>query len=145
MRASIRLIPAGVLGGLFAGMLIGAPVIGTVAVTPTTIVAGTATQLLVTAPIGDPALIPSSVNLQQRTSAGVLTAILGTLKDDGLNGDLVAGDKIFSLRVTLNIATPGSLVFRVSAAFRGSPVRSPSAGINGTVSGSDGGPIVSGP
>ncbi|MEO8368069.1 MAG: choice-of-anchor X domain-containing protein [Candidatus Solibacter sp.] len=144
----MRLIIAGALAGAISGTLWAAPTIGAVGVTPTTIVAGTPTQLLVTAPIGDPTLIPSSVNLQQRTSANVLTAILGTLHDDGVNGDAAAGDGIFSLRVTLNIATPGTIVFRVSAAFRGSPVRSPSAGINGTISGpgsGGGGPIISGP
>jgi hypothetical protein len=109
--------------------------IGTVTVNPTTIVAGTATSVLVTAVVTDPTLVAGTVNLQQRDANGKLTAILGTLHDDGANGDVTAGDKTYSLQVTLNIATPGTIVFQVSAAFHASPVRALPAGVNGTVTG----------
>ena len=120
--------------GAWAPALYGAS-IGTVTVNPTSIVAGTATNILVTAVVTDPALIAGTVNLQQRDANGKLTTILGSLHDDGQNGDAVAGDKVYSLQVTLNIATPGTIIFQVSAAFHASPIRSGSAGVNGTVTG----------
>ena len=109
--------------------------IGLVTVNPTTIQAGTATPVVVTAVITDSGLLPGTVNLQQRDSSGRLTAILGALHDDGLSGDQSAGDHVYTLQVTLNIATPGTIIFQVSAAFHASPLRSLPAGINGTVSG----------
>src|ERR1035437_2434292 len=47
------------------------------------------------------------------------TAVLGTLHDDGLNGDAVAGDRVYTLVFTLNEPTLGRIFFRTSAAFQG--------------------------
>ena len=54
-------------------------------------------------------------------------AVLGLLRDDGVNGDAVAGDGTFTLRATIFEQTPGPVTLRVSAAFRGSMVRALSA------------------
>src|SRR5690242_1035692 len=104
------------------GAAVHAATIGAVAVTPNTAPAGVATAVTATATITDPTLIPSTVALQQLDSAGHVTT-LGSLHDDGLNGDAVAGDKIFSLRVTIFQANPGSVSLRVSAGFQGSLLR----------------------
>ena len=99
--------------------LLAAPAVGPVAITPATAVVGVPTVVTVTALIEDPLLIPASVNLQQIDATGKVVAIVGTLRDDGTNGDVVAGDKVFSARVTLNEAQEGSVSLRVSAAFKG--------------------------
>jgi hypothetical protein len=41
------------------------------------------------------------------------------MHDDGLNGDAVAGDGIFTLQVPFNQATPGVVYLEVSAPFKG--------------------------
>jgi hypothetical protein len=41
--------------------------------------------------------LPSTVNLQRLNDAGAPVAVLGTLHDDGVNGDAVAGDQIYTL------------------------------------------------
>jgi len=43
---------------------------------------------------------------------------LGTMRDNGTNGDAVAGDGAFILRVTLTEAVPGEVWLQVSAAIR---------------------------
>ncbi len=101
--------------------------------------------MLFTAVINDPAFLPNSVTLIQRDTAGNLSAVLGTLHDDGLAGDAVANDQTFSLRLTLTFQTPGTVVFYVTAALGGSPLRAPSAGLNGTVGPNGGDQGSSGP
>jgi len=44
---------------------------------------------------------------------------LGTMRDHGTNGDAVAGDGAFILRVTLVEAVPGEVRQQVPAAWRG--------------------------
>ena len=125
----------GLAGLAAAAGMVAAPSIGTVSVSPQTITAGVATLVTVTAPISDPNLIPSSVRLIQRDANGRFTAVLGAMVDDGTHGDATAGDRTYSLAVTLNIATAGTIQFQVTAAFRGSPLRTPSQGVNGTITG----------
>ena len=132
MRKLIRLF---LISAACLATMVASPTIGTVTVNPQSIVAATATNVLVTAPISDSSLIAGSVRLIQRDANGGLTAILGTMTDDGLHGDVTANDGIYSLSVSLNIPAPGTITFVVSAAFRGSPLRAPSAGVNGTVTG----------
>ncbi|MBM4340431.1 MAG: hypothetical protein FJ110_12910 [Deltaproteobacteria bacterium] len=107
---SILLLPL----GSFA-----APIVETPLLTPTAIRVGISTEVTITARITDPSLIGSSVNLHQLNSSGAVIATLGTLRDDGLNGDAVAGDKIFTLKKTFTQPTAGEVYLRVSAAFRG--------------------------
>ena len=95
-----------------------APSIGASSVTPTTAVIGSPTQVTVHASIIDPSLIAGGVNLLQLNPNGT-TTILGTLHDDGLNGDAFAGDLVFTLVVTLNAPTASQIQLQVSAAFKG--------------------------
>jgi hypothetical protein len=95
-----------------------APSIGAAKIAPTTAIIGTPTQITVTASISDPSLIPTGVNLLQLNPDGS-TTILGTLHDDGLNGDLFAGDLVFTLVVTLNAPSASQIQLQVSAAFKG--------------------------
>jgi hypothetical protein len=74
--------------------------------------------ITVQASISDPSLIAGGANLLQLNPNGT-TTILGTLHDDGLNGDAYAGDLIFTLQVTLNAPTSSQIQLQVSAAFKG--------------------------
>jgi hypothetical protein len=91
-----------------------------------------ATPILFTALIEDPAVIASSVNLQRLNAATGAYSLAGTLYDDGTHGDLSARDGVFSLRITLNERGPFPVLFRISAALRGSPNRifSPAIALN---------------
>jgi hypothetical protein len=101
-----------------AGTLSATPNVGATVVTPTVVVISTPTDVLITAAVDDPSLIPASVTLLRLDSGGAVIAT-SAFHDDGLNGDLVAGDKIFSVRVTVNEPAPARIRFQVSAAFRG--------------------------
>jgi RHS repeat-associated protein len=94
-----------------------APSIGSVQITPDAIAAGAPTTVRVTAVIADPTLIPATVNLQRVNEAGAAVAVLGSLHDDGRNGDAVAGDQVYTLNVVLTETAP--LRLRVSAGFQG--------------------------
>jgi hypothetical protein len=98
--------------------------IGATAATPACAPVGVATTVTVTSATTDPSLIPSSVNLQSLDSSGRVVAILGNLHDDGLNGDAVAGDGIYTIQTTVYQTSPGSVTLRVSAALNGSLLRS---------------------
>jgi hypothetical protein len=93
------------------------PSIGSVQITPNSITAGAPTTVRVTAVIADPTLIPATVNLQRVNDSGAAVAVLGSLHDDGLNGDAVAGDQVYTLDVVLTETAP--LRLRVSAGFKG--------------------------
>lgn len=108
-----------ILTVLLAFPLHAAPSIGIVRATPITAVVGTPTQITVEASISDPSLIANSINLLELNANGTIS-ILGTLHDDGLNGDLFAGDKIFTILVTLNQTSTSAIELQVSAAFKGS-------------------------
>jgi hypothetical protein len=93
---------------------------------PMTAIVGSPTQITVTVSIPDLSLIATSVNLLQLNADGT-TNILGTLHDDGLNGDAFAGDLVFTLVVTLNAPSASQIQLQVSAAFKGAlqTVKSP--------------------
>lgn len=95
-----------------------APSIEATSVTPMTAVIATPTQVTVHASITDASLIAGGVNLLQLNPNGTAT-ILGTLHDDGLNGDAFAGDLVFTLVVTLNAPAASRVQLQVSAAFKG--------------------------
>ena len=96
-----------------------APAIGPAAATPAGVVVNTATPVVFTAQIADASLIPGSVNLLKTDANGKTLATVGSLVDDGTNGDAAPGDKTFSTRLTINEATVGQTYYRVSAAFKG--------------------------
>src|SRR5271165_5602700 len=68
-----------------------------------------------------PALLAGGVNLLRVD--GSSPAVLGVMHDDGLNGDAVAGDGIYTFVFTANSASVGQMVLQVAAAFRGTPER----------------------
>ncbi len=111
-----------------------AGVIGAVSASPSSVPAGAATNVTFTAVISDPAVISSSVNLQQVNSTGQATNI-GTMYDDGTHGDSTAGDHIYTLSFSIFQQTTGALSFRVSAGFQGSLSRALSAPIPVSVTG----------
>ena len=109
---------------LSTAVLLSAAAVGTTSLSPTTVATGVATQVLVTSSITDEGVIASTVNLQRLDAAGRVVAVVGTLHDDGRDGDVTAGDKVYSLRVTVLENSPGPVPFRVSAGFAGSLTRS---------------------
>jgi hypothetical protein len=80
--------------------------------------AGVPTVVTVTALVTDTKVIPSSLQLQRANATGSPT-VVGTLRDDGLLGDAVDGDRVFSLTFTISETVPKVLAFRISAAFSG--------------------------
>lgn len=105
------------------------PVIGTVSISPTFVPLNTATQVTLTALINDPTLTANGANVQRLNAAGNPTSVLGLLHDDGLNGDLVAGDHIYTLVFPLNEPTAGRIFFRATGSFQGIVQRVPSSSI----------------
>lgn len=85
---------------------------------PAYIVVGTSTPVLFTAKITDPQLKKRSVVLLKLDSAGKPSDILGRLRDDGKNGDVTAGDSIYSIRTPLNEPAVGTVNFQVAARFK---------------------------
>jgi hypothetical protein len=99
--------------------LVASPDIGVTVVAPSTIIVNVPTGVKITAAIPDSSLIPNSVTLLRVDSGGQAIATLGTLHDDGLNGDVIAGDKIYTAVVTFTEPAPVQIYLQVSAAFRG--------------------------
>jgi hypothetical protein len=96
---------------------VGAPVAG-----PSALSAGTSTTVRISSFItsgSGPAVLPNGVNLLQVDAKGNVLAILGVLNDNGVNGDLQAGDQIFSGQFTFNQTAPGTIFLQASVAFRG--------------------------
>lgn len=107
--------------GLLPALSLAATTVGTPVASPTRIFTGLATVLTVTSQITDDTtnpVIATGVNLLHLDAAGRAIAIVGTMRDDGANGDAVAGDKIFTLRLTRTESAPGELRLQVSAAFQ---------------------------
>ena len=103
----------------FSSATASTPGVGTPTVSPAVIQVSTPTSVVVSAAITGTGYIPGSANLLRLDANNKTVAILGTLHDDGINGDAVAGDGIYSLAVTVNENQTGSRRLQVSAAFRG--------------------------
>lgn len=88
-------------------------------ISPSAITIGTMSSCTVTVKIVDRSLIPGSVNLQRIDSNTGAVSVLGTLHDDGANGDPLAGDGMFSITVPLTGQQQGKIQMRISAAFQG--------------------------
>ncbi|HWF08832.1 MAG TPA: choice-of-anchor X domain-containing protein [Bryobacteraceae bacterium] len=71
--------------------------------------------------------------------------IVGTMHDDGLNGDATAADNTYSLVLSVFEQTSGTVNYRVSAAFLGSLVRVQSGLIPLTISGVSTGITITAP
>jgi hypothetical protein len=112
-----------------------AQTVGPAAASPGTVAVGVGTPVTVTAVITDPAVVAGSVQVQRYDSQGRVLGVLGTLADDGRNGDATAGDRTFTLRQTVYELTPGPMTLRVSAAFQGRVMRVLSAPFTLTIAG----------
>ncbi len=119
----------------FSTALAAAQTIGPTALSPTSTPAGIGATVTITSQITDPGLIPASVNLQRLDAQGRVVAIVGDLHDDGLSGDDVASDGVFTLRLAIFERSPGSITFRVSAAIKGKVLRIFSSPLTFTVTG----------
>lgn len=117
-------------------------------VEPRSLEVDTTTPVRVTATVVGGDLIPGSVHLEQVSPDGRARS-LGALNDRGLNGDLTAGDGVFSIVRNLRERDPGKVHLRVAASFRGfGRVRSPAValsagtlfapGVGGSVQGPNG-------
>ncbi len=93
--------------------------LGATFVSPRTLAVGQASLITVSVSIPDPTVIAGSVDLLRLDSAGN-TTVVGILHDDGNNGDILAGDGIFTYQATLNESAVGQIHFQVSATFQGS-------------------------
>jgi hypothetical protein len=71
----------------------------------------------ITAPSSNP-VVPGSVKLECVDSRGKILATLGTMVDDGTQGDVVARDDTFTMRVAFTETTPSPVRLQVSATFR---------------------------
>jgi hypothetical protein len=88
--------------------------IGTPQVVPNPVTAGIPQIVTVTSQIGDASLTTDGVNLQRLD--GQNNAInLGAMHDDGLNGDAVAGDHIYTVQTTIFEDAPTAISLRVTA------------------------------
>jgi len=94
------------------------PVIGLVTASPNLITVNTPTVVTMTVQITDPTVLPTGVNLLRLNASGTPT-VLGVMRDDGLNGDVVANDKVFSLHLNFHESTSGQVQLQASAAFKG--------------------------
>lgn len=102
---------------------------------PTSTAVGIGATVTVTSTLTDPQFVASSINLQQVDPLGRAT-IVGNLRDDGLDGDVLAGDRVFTLRFRVYEERPTTLTYRVSAAYQGRVTRLFSSPLAFTVTGS---------
>jgi hypothetical protein len=127
-------ILATLIGG-FVTSVATAQTVTSLAAFPTTVPVAVGTPVRVTAGITDASLVPGSVLLQRIDTAGRVVGTLGTMVDDGTNGDVTAGDKVFTLRATLYEQAAGAVKLRASAAFAGKLTRVLSSPVTVTVTG----------
>lgn len=92
--------------------------LGTPAISPGTVVAGAQTTVKITVGITDPNYIQGSANVQRLKADGTVQSVMGVLRDDGQQGDAVAGDQIHTLDMPLQEPSAGNVRFQVSAAYQ---------------------------
>jgi len=109
--------------------------IGTVKALPATASVGVATSVTITATITDPGVIPSTVQVQLLDGTGKVLSIVGTMHDDGANGDAAPNDGVYSLAVTVYQTAAGPVTYRVAAGFKGALLRALSAPVVVNVTG----------
>lgn len=95
-----------------------APSVASISALPSSIVVATPTVVTISAQISDPSVIPASVTALRYPTSGP-ASVIGALRDDGTNGDLVPGDRTYTTRVSFTEGSAGTIRLRVSAAFRG--------------------------
>ncbi len=122
-------LPAALLVSLTAGSVgaLATPTFSAPASSAASVFVGVPSRLTITSELttvaGDHALLANGVNLLLLNSSGQTLSTLGVMHDDGLNGDAVAGDGIFTLLVNVTEPSTGQLFLQVSAAFQGSLLR----------------------
>ena len=120
MKSLIFTISIAIILALGAAWLCAAPTVGLPATTsPTVINTNTPTTVVITSLITDASLIPGSVNLVRLDGNENVVGIVGVMHDDGQNGDAAAGDRVYSLRLTIIEPAQTAFEFQVSAAFKG--------------------------
>ena len=97
MRQFVRTLAGAIvfLMGMMQGLASAQTI--TAAVSPSSTPVGVGINAAFAAQITDPALIQGSVNLLKYDALG-RSSIMGAMRDDGLEGDAVAGDRMFTLR-----------------------------------------------
>jgi hypothetical protein len=85
------------------------------------------TTITVTSHITAANVISGSVNVQKINYIGQAQSVLGTLHNDGVDPDLLAGDGTYSGTFMLNEPQAGSIGVRVSVGTKGSLLRSVSS------------------
>ncbi len=129
MKTILRMLEVLALSGLLSNELASAQTISSpVTLSPSSAIVNVPTTIVATILITDPLVIPSSVNLVKIDTTGRST-IVGTMHDDGLNGDAVSNDRVFSLQFSLLEASAVSLSYKASAIFRGRLTRVQSAAV----------------
>lgn len=121
--ASLRAMRSvGILACLLAALAGETAVAGTLGspnMSPANIPARTPSEVTFSIGITDPNYTAGTANVQRLNASGGIVSVLGNLRDDGTQGDAVAGDRIYTLRTTLQQAEAGTMHFQVSAAFKG--------------------------
>jgi len=97
--------------------------VSTPTLSPSSIPITTPTSVTITTVITDPSLVANSAQVQRLDSSGRVLATLGTLHDDGLNGDVTAGDHTYTLVTTFTEGATGPISLNVTAQFAGSVTR----------------------
>jgi len=110
------------------------PTVGIPGASPSLITMNTPTMVTVTVQIS-PTPIANGVNLLRLAATGTQPTILGVMHDDGLNGDAVANNGIYTLLVPFNEGAAGQIQLEVSAAFSGRLTRTLSSQTQLTVLG----------
>lgn len=119
MTNTLRLLLAMAANIVFANFSVYSQTLpGTVTLNPASATANVPTTVVATIPITNALVIPSSVNLIKIDASGRST-VVGTMHDDGLNGDAISNDRIFTLRFSGLETSPGTISYRTSAVFRG--------------------------
>src|SRR5262249_24410161 len=72
----------------------------------------------ITTPTGSK-LTPTEVKLLRVNARGAVTGNLGSMHDDGANGDAVASDQVFTLKFKVTESCSGEMRVRVEASFQG--------------------------
>lgn len=67
---------------------------------------------------------PNELSLEEVDDSGVVIAVLGDLKDDGTNGDTIAGDFIYTGAFTITGTVEGVKLYRATALHNGSLITS---------------------
>ncbi|QGZ42387.1 hypothetical protein IP92_04122 [Pseudoduganella flava] len=144
MRAFRIVMMLAGLAGALAGGPAGAGTLGTPELSPATIAAGTPATLRVQVAITDPNYLAGSANVQRLKADGTVQSVVGTLRDDGQQGDATAGDKLYTLEFPLTETAAGTVSFQVSAAYSRELKRTISAPVSVTVTPATATPVIRG-